>query len=173
MYETLPPTPHYEYTRTTVSSPPHSVPVDLDLSGRQILRSRATLHLRTPTIPPPTTLDAYIQCLDQWEYYLLRDSTISTDVFCLSETIQNNPQIIAASDGSVSSSVRAYGWICSLPHGQRLATNHGPIFSSLPSSFHAEAYELLSYLWFLYRVSQYTHSPIPKETISSTLTPPV
>ena len=37
VYETLPSTPNYEYTRITVSSPPsHSVPVDLDLSGHQI-----------------------------------------------------------------------------------------------------------------------------------------
>ena len=86
-------------------------------------------------------------------------------MFCLSETIQNNPQIIAASDGSVSSSVRAYSWICSLLHGQRLATNHGPVFGSLPSSSHAEAYGLLSYLRCLYRISQYTPSPLPKETI--------
>ena len=35
----------------------------------------------------------------------------------------------------------------------------------MPSSFHAEAYGLLSYLRFLYRASQYTHSPLPKETI--------
>ena len=86
-------------------------------------------------------------------------------MFRLSETIQNNPKIIAASDGSVSSSVRAYGWICSLHHGQRLATNHGPVSGSLPSSFHTKAYGLLSYLRFLYCVSQYTHSPLPKETI--------
>ena len=109
--------------------------------------------------------NAYIQCLDQWEYYLLCNSIINTDVFHLSETIQNNPQIIAASDRSVSSSVRSYGWICSLPHDQQLATNHGPVFNSLPSSFCAEAYGLLSYLKFLYRISQFTHSPLPKETI--------
>ena len=129
MYETLPPTLHYKYTLRTPDPliPSHTTPPD----------SRSTT---TPTF------DAYIQCLDQWEYYLLRDSTINTDVFRLSETIQNNPKIIAASDGSVSSSVRAYGWICSLPHGQRLATNHGPVFGSLPSSIHAEAYGLLSYL---------------------------
>ena len=86
-------------------------------------------------------------------------------MFRLSETIQNNPPIIVASDGSVISSVRTYSWICSLPHGQRLATNHGPVFGSSPSSFHAEAYGLLSCLRFLYRVSQYTHSPFPMETI--------
>ena len=71
--------------------PPNSVPVDLNLSGCQILRSQATPHLQTPAVPPPTTFEAYIQCLDQWEYYLLRDSTINTDRFRLSETIQNNP----------------------------------------------------------------------------------
>ena len=124
-----------------------------------------TPHLQTLAAPPSTTFDAYIQRLDQWEYYLLHDSTINTDVFRLSETIQNNPQIIATSDRSVSSSVRAYGRICSLPHGQRLATNHGPVFGSSPSSVRAEAYGLLSYLQFLYRISQYTHSPLPIETI--------
>ena len=134
-------------TNTLASpSPPHSVPVDLDLSGCQIIWSRAALHLPTPAVPPPTTFEAYLQHLDQWEYYLLHDSTINTDVFHLLETFQNNPQIIAASDGSVSSFVRAYGWICSLPHGQHLATNHGPVFSHLPSSFHTEVYGLLSYL---------------------------
>ena len=35
----------------------------------------------------------------------------------------------------------------------------------MPSSFCAKAYGLLSYLQFLYRISQYTHSPLPKETI--------
>ena len=116
-------------------------------------------------MPPPTTFHTYLQCLDQWEYYLLRDSTISTDVFRLLEPFQTNPQIISASDGSVSSSIRAYSWICSLPHGQHLATNHGPVFGHLPSSFRAEAYGLLFYLQFLYRVSQYTQSPQPKQTI--------
>ena len=107
----------------------------------------------------------YIQRLDQWEYCLLCDTTINTDMFRLSDAIQNNPQIIAASDGSVTSSIGANRWICSLPHGQRLATSHGPIFGSSPSSFRAEAYGLLSYLRFLYRVSQYTHSPLPMDTI--------
>ena len=86
-------------------------------------------------------------------------------MFCLSETFQTNPKIIAASDGSVSSSIRAYGWTCCLPHGQHLATNHRPIFGHCPSSFHAEAYGLLSYLRFLYRVIQYTQSPLPKQNI--------
>ena len=129
---------------------------DLDLSGCQITRSRATLPLPTPTVPPPTTFNTYLQRLD---------STINTNVFCLSETFQTNPQIIAASDRYDSSSIRAYGWICSLPHGQCLTTNHGPVFGRLPSSFHAEAYGLLSYLRFLYRVGQYTQSPLPKQTI--------
>ena len=35
----------------------------------------------------------------------------------------------------------------------------------MPSSFRTKAYGLLSYLRFLYRISQYTHSPLPKETI--------
>ena len=40
VYETLPPTLHYEYTCTTVSSLPlTSVPVNLSLSGHHILRS--------------------------------------------------------------------------------------------------------------------------------------
>ena len=38
VYKTLPPTLHYKYTRTTISSSPlTSVPVDLSLSGHQIL----------------------------------------------------------------------------------------------------------------------------------------
>ena len=127
-------------------------------------QSRAALPLPTPTVPPPTTFDAYLQCLDKWDYYLLRDSAINTDTFCLLETFQNNPKIIAASDGPVSSSVRAYGWICSLPNGQHLATNLGPVFSHLPSSLCAEVYGLLSRLRFLYHISQYTHSPLPKQT---------
>ena len=86
-------------------------------------------------------------------------------VFSLLETFQSNPRIIAASDGSVISSAGAYGWICSLPHSQRLATNHRPVFGSSPSSFRTEAYGLLSYLRFLYRVSHYTHSSLPIETI--------
>ena len=142
-----------------------SVPVDLSLSGHQILQSRATPYFQPPATPIPTTFSVYIQQLNQWEYRLLHDSLITTDILSLSETFQNNPQIIAASDGSVTSSVGAYGWICSLPHSQRLATNHGPVFSSLPSSFHAEAYGLLSYLRFLYHVSHHTHSSLPMETI--------
>ena len=118
-----------------------------------------------PAVPTPTTFSVYIQHLDQWEYRLLRDSLITSNVFSLSETIQNNPQIIAASDGSVTSSVGTYGWICSLPHGQHLATNHGQVFGSSPSSFCAKAYGLLSYLRFLFCVSQYTHSRLPTETI--------
>ena len=145
--------------------PPPSVPVDLCISGHQILRSIATPYLQTPAAPTPTTFSVYIQQLDQWEYDLLHDSLIHTDVFSISETIQNNPQIIAASDGSVTSSVGAYGWICSLPHGQRFATNHGPVFGRSPSFFCTEAYGLLSYLRFLYCVSQYTHSSLPMETI--------
>ena len=80
----------------------------------------------TPAVPPPTTFDTYLQRLDQWEYYLLHDSTINADMFRLSETFQTNPQIIAASDRSVSSSIRACGWICSLPHGQILPQTTDP-----------------------------------------------
>ena len=158
VYETLPPTLQYEYTCTTVS-------LDLNLSELQILQSRTTPYLQIPAAPPPTTFSAYIERLDQWEYCLLCNTTINTDVFRLLDTIQNNPWIIAASNGSVTSSIGAYGWICSLPHGQRLATNHGPVFSSSPSSFRTEAYGLLSYHRFLYHVSQYTHSPLPMDTI--------
>ena len=166
MYKALPPTLHYEYTRTTVFSP-HltSVPVYLSLTGHQILRSRATPYFKTPATPIPSTFSIYTQQLDKWEYHLLRDSLITTDIFSLLETFQNNPRIIAASDGSFSSSFSIYGWICSLPHGQCLATNHGPVFGSSPSSFHDEAYGLLSYLRFLYHVSHYTHSSLPTETI--------
>ena len=140
-----------KYTRITVSSPSsHSVPIDLDLSGSQITRSIAIPTLPTLVVPPPTTFETYLQSLDQWEYQLLRDSTTNTDAFCLLETFQTNPKIIAASDESISSSIGAYGWTCSLPHGQCLATNHGPVFGRFPSSFCAEAYGLLSYLRFLY-----------------------
>ena len=116
-------------------------------------------------MPPPTTFETYLQSLDQWEYQLLHDSTTKTDAFHLLETFQTNTKIITASDGSVSSSIGAYGWTCSLPHGQCLATNHRPVFGRFPSSFHAEVYGLLSYLQFLHRVSQYTQSPLPKQSI--------
>ena len=99
------------------------------------------------------------------EYQLLRDSTTKTDTFHLSETFQTNPKIITASDRSVFSSIGAYGWTCSLPHGQHLATNHRPVFGHFPSFFHAKAYGLLSYLRFLYRVSQYTQPHLPKQNI--------
>ena len=114
---------------------------------------------------PPTTFETYLQSLDQWEYQLLYDSTTNTDAFCLLETFQTNPKIIAASVRSIFSSIRAYGWTCCLPHGQHLATNHGHVFGRFPSSFRAEVYGLLSYLRFLYRVSQYTQSPLPKQNI--------
>ena len=69
VYETLPTTPNYEYTRITVSSPlSHSVPIDLDLLGSQITRSIA---IPTLVVPPPTTFETYLQSLDQWEYQLL------------------------------------------------------------------------------------------------------
>ena len=116
-------------------------------------------------MPPPTTFETYIQRLDQWEYQQLHHSTTNTDAFHLSETFQTNPKIIAASDGSVSSSIGAYRWTCSQPHGQHLATNHGPVFGRFPSSFLDEAYGLLSYLRFLYRVRQYTQAPLPKQNI--------
>ena len=166
VYETLPTTPNYKYTRITVSSPPsHSVPVDLNLSGSQITRSIIIPTRLTLVVPPPTTFETYLQSLDQWEYQLLCNSTTKTDAFHLSETFQTNPKIIAASDGSISSSIGAYRWTCSLPHGQHLATNHRPVFGHFPSSFHAEAYGFLSYLRFLYQVSQYTQSPLPKQNI--------
>ena len=72
VYETLPTTPNYEYTRITVSSPlSHSVPIDLDLLGSQITRSIAIPTLPTLVVPPPTTFETYLQSLDQWEYQLL------------------------------------------------------------------------------------------------------
>ena len=71
------------------------------------LLSPHCMPLPTLAGPPPTTFDTYLQSLDQWEYQLLHDSTTNTDVFGLSETFQTNPKIIAASDGFISSSVRA------------------------------------------------------------------
>ena len=94
VYETLPTTPNYEYTRITVSTlPSHSVPIDVDLTGRQITRSIAIPTLPTLVVPPPTTLETYLQSHDQWEYQLLCDSTTNTDTFHPSiGNIPNQPQ---------------------------------------------------------------------------------
>ena len=165
MYETLPPTPHYEYTRTTVPPPPPPPPIpSLLTSTSQDPRSFDPEPHRTSRLPqyhhPPRSAPTYNALTSgSTTYSEIPPSTLMCFVYWKQfKTIPRSlPHLMdlsfllsAPTDGS---------------DGQHLATNHGPVFGSSPSPFCAKAYGLLSYLRFLYRVSQYTHSPLPKETI--------
>ena len=179
VYETLSPTPHYEYTRTTVSSPPPTPPPPPPPPPTPFLLISTSLDPephRISGLPqyhhPPRSMPIYnVLTGGSTTYSATPPSTLMC--FVSQKQFKTIPRSLlyltdpslAVSDRSVSLSVGAYGWICSLPHGQPLATNQGPIFGSLPSSFRAKAYGLLSYLQFLYCISQYIHSPLPKETI--------
>ena len=74
-------------------------------------------------------------------------------------------QFSASLDYFVTSSPPYLHQFSTISGGNCITTNHRPIFSRFPSSFHAQVYGLLSYLRFLYQVSQYTQSPLPKQNI--------
>ena len=67
---------------------------------------------------------------------------------------------LSASEGSVWKPViGAFGWILRLPSGKKVSCA-GPAFGYRITSYRAEAYGILSYLRFLYRLKQYWQVPM-------------
>jgi hypothetical protein len=63
----------------------------------------------------------------------------------------------AGSDGSVRYNGHcSFGWVLSTDIGERVATGIGPVRGPPPTSYHAEACAMLSFLRFMIRLAEYT-----------------
>jgi len=109
-----------------------------------------------PTVSPPSpgTFTEYLGSLEPWESHLFEHLTIDGDAFELYNLLQH-ATFDAACDGSVYNNGSAsFGWVLSVSK-ERLVHCNGPAFGHHPTSYRAEAYGMLSFLRFLYRLRVY------------------
>ena len=109
-----------------------------------------------PTISPspPGTFMEYLQSLDPWESHLFEHLSIDGDAFEIYNLLQYTT-FDAACDGSVYRNGSAsFGWVLSFS-AERLVHCSGPAYGHRPTSYRAEAYGMLSFLRFLYRLRVY------------------
>jgi ribonuclease HI len=102
---------------------------------------------------PENNLSAYYPEIQEWEYDLLRNSTLIVTDTVFHHSLQSIA-CIGMSDGSVNTKEGAYGWIFATNTGAELARGGGRIPTQRCSSYRAEAYGMLSLLRFLHHVSQ-------------------
>ena len=109
--------------------------------------------LQQPPLQQPESFDEYLSSLAHWEKELFR--SYHTDASSDEVISYLTDPSLSASDGSVwKPFIGAFGWILRLPSGKKVSCA-GPAFGYRITSYRAEAYGILSYLRFLYRLKQY------------------
>ena len=93
--------------------------------------------------------------LEAWEINLLRHTTLFVDPYNLCDALSSG--LKGGSDGSVQFYTEgAFGWMLSTNQGESVTTGMGPVQGTRPQSYCAEACGMLSFLWFLIRVAEFT-----------------
>ena len=99
------------------------------------------------------TFEDYLQSLDSWETNLFLQYHTDSSYTDIIEHLRSTPR--AASDGSVwKPHAGAFGWILRIPNDTSVQCA-SPAYGYKISSYRAEAYGILSYLRFLYRLHEY------------------
>jgi hypothetical protein len=116
----------------------------------------------TPTSSRPSIPATFIKFLDTlefWETELFSKLTMDVDCYTFMALVNAQPetsiQLLTMSDGSDDAGAMTFGWIVSLPTGQRLARCAGPAYGPYGSSFRAEGYGFLSVSRFLVRIQEF------------------
>ena len=113
--------------------------------------------------------DTFLTVLPEWEYQLLCNLSLRSDNFTtLQEFNKDSATLYAVSDGSAPIFIGTFGWVMQTDIGIHLADNNDPAPGYRTTSFFAEAYRILSILFFLLRAFQYTMLPHPPKIIICT-----
>jgi hypothetical protein len=114
---------------------------------------------RRPHIP--ATFTDFLDTLEFWETELFANLIMEVDCYTFLALVNAQPetaiQLLTMSDGSDAAGAMTFGWILSLPNGQRLARCSGPAYGPYGSSFRAEGYGFLSVSRFLVRIQEFCH----------------
>jgi hypothetical protein len=150
--------------------PSTSVPVSIQSSpnGWKIQSPTCSLFKVPPTTPPGAFTD-FLENLQPWElslFHTIDMRTYPTEMAMLLHSLS----FLSACDGSIKFTTHgSFGWCLSLPCGRRLAVCSGPVSGTRISSYHAEAYGMLSLLRFLLRfllrLFEYSNMPFPTHGI--------
>lgn len=117
---------------------------------------------RIPPEPDPTTLSfpEYIDNLTTWESSLIGNTTLIQDAITSADKLTTQP-ILLFSDGSVTTGLGSFGWLCKTQSGNSIAHNNSPVSGYHPSLFRAEATGMLSGLYFIQQILSYTKATTP------------
>ena len=113
---------------------------------------------------PPTTLSRHINNLPKWARTLVQNYKDGTGPSLL-EIIQDNRDIIIASDGSKSNHKSGGAWIISDSSGTTSISGSNPDFGPISSmnSHRSEVYAVLSALLFLHEYCRYFMLPLSSQ----------
>ena len=103
----------------------------------------------------------------KWQQLLIRYFKESVDIEPLINFIQNNNQLIIASDGSKSRTVSGGAWIVADETGREIASGYNLDFGGMNeiNSNRAEGYGILSVLVLLNEYSKYFFTPITSKIV--------
>ena len=86
--------------------------------------------------------------LQEWEHKLLKEISFLQPERTVWDALCSS-RCYAASDGSAPMNQGSFGWVLSDKNGKCLVKCRGPVYGHAISSYHAEAYSMLSFLRFL------------------------
>jgi hypothetical protein len=142
-------------------------PTSFPIHARRTIQGDAWIPT-IPTIRPvqrptssPSTFVEFLTTLDGWEAQLFSQLTMDVDCYAFLNLVNTQPldetevHLLTMSDGSDDDGAMTFGWIISLPNGNRLARCAGPAFGPYGSSFRAEGYGFLSVARFLVRLQEF------------------
>eukprot|EP00957_Ditylum_brightwellii_P206595 15349140-Ditylum_brightwellii.AAC.1 len=107
----------------------------------------------------------YLQSPPYWERTLFKELEMNLDCGSLIQHFQDSAtersfQMCLVSDSAGKEQSMAFGWLIQDDNNRILPECASPAFGSHKSSFCAEAYKMLSGVWFIYHVSTFTNSLI-------------
>ena len=136
------------------------------LSSKHI-SSSSLINSKSPFVycPPPPTLSKHIDKLPKWAKPLIQNYKDETLGPSLLEIIQNNYDIIIASDGSKSDHKSGGAWIIADSSGTTSMLGSNPDFGPISSmnSHQSEIYAVLSTLLFLNEYCRYFMLPLSSQ----------
>jgi hypothetical protein len=100
------------------------------------------------------TLQNFLMALEQWEFSLLDEVNLHTDIFTAVNLLAQG-KFLVATDGSSGDTDMSFEWKICMCKGDPIATHAGLAFGQA-SSFRAEGCRVLSAISFLHRLLEYT-----------------
>lgn len=134
--------------------------IDTGQDHRPILNYQVTAQ--QPIVVLTGTFGEMIASLSDWESQLLSHLELLFDPHTIIQHL-NEGKFKVATDGSVITVSGTFGYVCVSHNGVRLFRGRGPAPGSRPQSFRAEGYGALAIYRLLFRLAQYTGSPITSE----------